>query len=70
MDLFRVLVAASERDPASSGVDRDRTGDIQIFSLALSQLSYHPEWLFAATRRRYLKRKVAPPARRPARHVW
>jgi membrane protein DedA with SNARE-associated domain len=25
-----------------SGVDRDRTGDIQIFSLALSQLSYHP----------------------------
>ncbi len=40
-------------------MDRDRTGDIQIFSLALSQLSYHPEWLFAATRPVYLKGKVA-----------
>ena len=30
------------RDARCNGVSRDRTGGIQIFSLALSQLSYHP----------------------------
>ena len=63
-DASAVLRPIHHKHEAKSAVTRDRTRDLQIFSLALSQLSYHGSVLITSQTGMYLCRAGLYPCRR------